>query len=195
MKKILIALAIAGFASTGAEAQTKTKACGVKDNKVCRVSPTGKGASCYKTKYASNFKVCKNENGYHVCCQAPTALNSTRTKAPVAQTTSVAAYAETDQYDATTAVATAPQSQSYPWGINSGIGASTSGSYRGYYPKAGSSRGKIKVCYVGDNVAELNKAPYQGCSTPAFDGIDKNKTKNLNVNTYTDVPPIDGRID
>ena len=51
MKKILMALAIAGIACS-AEAQTTDT-----ESVVCRKS-SGKAVSCYVTEYAENFKVC-----------------------------------------------------------------------------------------------------------------------------------------
>ena len=83
MKKILAALTIAGFAYFNANAQqSQTNACGVKQNKVCRVSANKKMTSCYKTKYAESFQVCKNEYGYYICCQTPGDNNSTYSRYP-----------------------------------------------------------------------------------------------------------------
>jgi hypothetical protein len=81
----------------------------------------------------------------------------------------------------------APQNQSYPCAAQP-LSASSFAYYRGYYPR----KGKIKVCYYGDNVAELNRNPYEGCNAPAFDGIEKNNARNLNVATPINLPPLGG---
>ncbi len=66
MKKILIALAVAGFTWCGASAQTsQISVCGVKQGKVCRQTAGNKSVMCYKTKFAENYKVCKNQYGYY----------------------------------------------------------------------------------------------------------------------------------
>jgi hypothetical protein len=227
MKNIFIALMVTALAFTGAQAQTKktacasknshliaavhtkrTSSCGRQSDAVCR--RTHGGTHCYKTKYATNFKVCKNENGYYICCEKPNWTNSTAPRTIVSRETTTTIpyvmrsttpvpyrYAEVDAAYREDAIVsrgvpiTAPQSQSYPWGTTQQAGASSATSYMGYYPR----KGKIKVCYYGDNVAELNRAPYQGCDAPAFDGIEKNKVHNLNVSNTRDLPPIDGRID
>ncbi len=67
MKKILMALGIIAVAYTGAEAQQK---CGREDKHVCRQRSDGNTVSCYETKYAQNYKVCKGDKGYYVCCGA-----------------------------------------------------------------------------------------------------------------------------
>jgi hypothetical protein len=48
-----------------------------RQKEVCRINPAGKKVSCYRTKHAYNFSVCKNEYGYYVCCQVPDWYNST----------------------------------------------------------------------------------------------------------------------
>src|SRR5438046_1468756 len=78
MKKIITALAIAGLVYSGVNAQTtQINACGVKHDKVCRRVPGKKTASCYKTQFAENFKVCKGDFGYYICCETPNYYNST----------------------------------------------------------------------------------------------------------------------
>jgi hypothetical protein len=46
-------------------------------NEVCRINPASNKISCYKTKHAYNFNVCKNEHGYYICCEAASWYNST----------------------------------------------------------------------------------------------------------------------
>jgi len=180
MKKILMALIATGLTYFSAEAQNDgRKNCEVVQSQVCR-----KGGDCYKTKYAENFKVCKNDYGYFICCETATYSNSTH---PVYMVTTEPktnymenymqneAYAQNEAVDATNESAI-PQSQSYP-----GYNIISDGSYQGYYLQKG--KGKIKACYGGDNVAELNRAPYQGCPSPQYDGQQKNMTRNLNVVT------------
>lgn len=38
------------------------------EGQVCRKGPNGQ-TSCYKTGSAQNYKVCRDANGYHTCCQ------------------------------------------------------------------------------------------------------------------------------
>jgi hypothetical protein len=78
MKRIIIAMTIAGFIYPEVKAQTaKTVVCGSKQENVCRISKDRKTVSCYKTGYAENFNVCKNNSGYFICCETPGYNNST----------------------------------------------------------------------------------------------------------------------
>jgi len=192
MKKILIALAMIGFAYSSAEAQERVS------NQVCRFS--SKGVSCYKTKYAENFKVCSDDYRYFICGETPTYSNSTnpqlavrRQRAGREDMTGYNTYASLHDNNvepsAPTAMdMTAPQSQSYP--ANTGFGMSTATSYEGYYPK----KNYIKVCYVGNNVAEENLNPYRGCPSPQSEGPAVNNARNINANNAAyDLPPVTGR--
>jgi len=193
MKKILIALSIAGFAYCGVQAQERVS------NQVCRFSKSG--SSCYKTKYAENFKVCQDDYRYFICGETPTYANSTNPQLAVLPSrrqqddlTGYNTYAalhdnNSDQSTAPTSMdMTAPQSQSYP--TNTGFGMSTSTSYEGYYPKKNS----IKVCYMGNNVAEENLNPYHGCPSPQFEGPAVNNARNINANNAAyNLPPVTGR--
>lgn len=191
MKKILAALAITGLVVSGANAQTtRINVCGVKHDKVCRQSADKKSTSCYKTEFAQNFKVCKNQHGYYICCETPDHTNSTyggvvaqdenRTVANQNQgwTSNNQNRPEVDM--------TIPQSQSYVMQSNN--------SYEGYYTDRNKNkRGRIKVCYIGDNVAANNRAPYEGCPSPQSDGPEVNNHRNMNVSNPVDLPPISGR--
>ncbi len=172
MKKILMALTMIGMAYLSADGQTKS--CGRSQDKVCRRS-SGNTVSCYKTKYAENFPVCKGRNGYYICCETPTSTNTTH---PVAtnQQSQYENYREQYQTyeEATDVVSTAPQSQSY---TNTEYGVNNSRSYEGYDPR----KGKMKVCYTGDNVAQATRAPYEGCASDQYDGPEKNRQRNVNV--------------
>ena len=117
MKKILTALAIVGMTYSSAIAQSsQINVCGVKQNKVCVVSKDRKTTSCYKTKFAENFQVCKNENGYYICCETPGDNNSTFSRYLVHKYTN--SEGEQYQYSSFTgsgkaANMTVPQNQSY----------------------------------------------------------------------------------
>jgi hypothetical protein len=190
MKKILVALAMIGFAYSSAEAQERVS------NQVCRFS--NKGVSCYKTQYAENFKVCQDNYRYFICGETPTYANSTHPALPVLplRTEDMTGYntyaALHDNYTEPNAAPamdmTAPQSQSYP--ANTGFGMSTATSYEGYYPK----KNYIKVCYAGNNVAEENLNPYRGCPSPQSEGPAVNNSRNINANNAAyDLPPVTGR--
>src|SRR4051812_5332282 len=115
MKKILILLAIAGLVNYSADAQTtRINACGVNKGKVCRLSPNKRNASCYKTKFAENFKVCKGGDGYFICCESPGKFNSTFQEMPVVRTRRPyqPEYASNKRNDAEVDMSI-PQSQSY----------------------------------------------------------------------------------
>ena len=196
MRKILTALTIVGLTYFSANAQTVQKVCGSNSNKVCRFS--SKGRSCYATRYAENFKVCKNNHGYFICCESLEKYNSTHPQFAVAATqdNSDEQYKYQDNgYNNSTAANTgqtpqdmiAPQSQSYP-SANMVFGMSTANTYEGYYPK----KDEIKVCYSGDNVGEDNRMPYQGCPSPQYDGPERNAGRNINANSPKDLPPING---
>lgn len=171
-----------GLTYSATQAQSREKDyCGVSHGQVCKGSHKI-GYHCYKTRYAQNFKVCKNDNGYFICCETPNRRNSTH---PLG-------YARINTLEQNT-VSTEPII------VNPGVAyapgdtiVERSGSYTGYY----TGKGHIKVCYGGDNVAELNRAPYQGCPSPAFDGPAENNYRNMNVATPdVNAPqaPIQGR--
>ncbi|MCD6010145.1 MAG: hypothetical protein K0Q79_7 [Flavipsychrobacter sp.] len=190
MKKLLTALMITGFAYYGANAQTeRISPCGVKHNQVCRNAPGKKAAACYKTKFAENYKVCKGDAGYYICCETPTATNSTYAKTEAAMRNAKVAVVQRnndDEYVHTNSQVvdmSIPQSQSYIM--------QSSSSYQGYYPK--NKRGRIKVCYVGDNVAANTRAPYEGCPSPQSEGPEVNNQRNLNVANPMPMPPLQGR--
>ena len=178
----MMALAIGGFTFLSAEAQAQNK-------EVCRISKH-KGSSCYSTKYAENFKVCKSNRGYLICGETPTRYNST-IKGNEQMAYQSMAYEQDTRQDMQDAPATngtpdvmiAPQSQSYPaYNINSAT------SYEGYFP----TKHYIKVSY--DNVAEDNRAPYEGLPSPQYDGPQKNAERNINANNpNANLGPITGR--
>jgi hypothetical protein len=189
MKKILIALIVAGCSYLSAEAQKAPVACGKSSGKVCKTT-AGKGSYCYKTPYAQNFAVCKGHYGYFICCETPNAYNTTNPRMAIANaraTDGMVAYYEPQNYQRQAARdMSVPQSQSYPTNFS----INNSGSYLGYYPR----KNHIKVCYAGDNVAEQNRAAYEGCATPAYDGPEKNKERNVNEsNANANLAPITGR--
>ncbi len=172
MKKILIALALSGFVYCGAQAQADGKKnCGTTNDKVCTKS--GNNVSCYKTKYAENFKVCKNDRGYFICCETPDYYNATHTA-----NTAVTTNEYRDDYNNQQQAANqdidmrAPVSQSYLE-----YSQNASASYEGYY----NPKGKMKVCYGGNNVAKLTRNPWEGCPSPENDGTDKNIQRNPNA--------------
>lgn len=182
MKKILMALAMTGFAYFSAEAQTTQVACEKSQDKVCR--KTKDGVSCYKTKYAENFPVCKGAYGYFICCEAPNTTNSTFPEIMVNGLVSYKSQSSSSYVMQSTTQGEepnndmnnemiAPQSQSYP-----AYSANSATTYEGYYPKH-----YIKVCSNTDNVAEANRAPYKGCPAPAYDGPEKNMQRNVNVSS------------
>ena len=75
MKKMMMVLGAILFAYCGATAQEQRHNCGTDEKVVCRKSADG--VSCYQTTYAKNYKVCKGENGYYICCdpnKTPTAF-------------------------------------------------------------------------------------------------------------------------
>lgn len=192
MKKILIALVMTGFAYCGAEAQTIQVACERSQNKVCRMSKNG--VSCYQTKYAENFPVCKGDYGYFICCETPNNTNSTIPEIveigliPYRSQNTTYAYVmhsmtrDEEQNSSNNAVneMIAPQSQSYPE-----YSANAATTWDGYYPKH-----YIKACSNSDNVAEENRAAYNGCPTPAYDGPAKNMYRNMNVSNPNENYPL-----
>jgi hypothetical protein len=188
MKQILIALTMVGFAYCSANAQERVS------NQVCRFSKNG--VSCYKTKYAENFKVCQDDFRYYICGETPTYANSThpalplrpyRTKDNITGADNTYAYLHDNDVQPVAPTAmdmTAPQSQSYP--ANTGFGMSTATSYEGYYPK----KNYIKVCYVGNNVAEENLNPYRGCASPMNEAHKENNPRKKNEKNQPKKMPV-----
>lgn len=175
MNKILMALIIGGFTYFSAEAQTDGyKRCETVQNEVCR-----KGHSCYPTKYAENFTVCKNDRGYYICCETPGHYNTAYPAVSVITANQYEGYYQQDENNVQNENMNVimenrtPESQSYP-GYNI-----ISGQNGGYYLQ----KGKMKPCYVGDNVAEQNRNPYHACPSPQYDGPEKSKARNINIVT------------
>jgi hypothetical protein len=202
MKKILMVLSLVTIISN-AEAQQKcTCPPGVKHTHKHTASVShnqGKTGD----RFAQNFKVCKDPYGYKICGQRRNGYNSTAVVIPQQQTpqsnirnyNSYTWLQDKDRYDNTPAEDNqntnsqlAPESQSYPTSFT----INKTGSYSGYYPK----KSNIKVGY--DN----GTAPYEGEPSPQYDGPDKNKARNLKVNSpeqnSTDpsmtLPPPSGTI-
>jgi hypothetical protein len=185
MKKILVALVMTGLAYSGANAQSsKVKACGVKNEQVCRVSKDNKAVSCYKTKYAENFKVCKGDHGYTICCETPGLYNSTHynytANNAVSKETEEYQYPATGNYNTVVDMAV-PQNQSY---VNTTYSL---------YSDSYTQKSEKKACYTGNNVAASNRAPYEGCPSPQSEGPEVNKQRNLNVSNPANMPPLAGQ--
>ena len=196
MKKILMALVMISGSFISANAQT---------NCSC---PTVKRTVHHKTtrhaNYAQNFKVCKNQYGYHICGEVSTCYNSTycipgvNAGGPMLATNKAyndddAAIAYQPSYETANtyygnmpapAAAVAPQSQSYP--------AKTD--LRQTY--VSNDQDRVIVAY--DN----GTAPYEGLPSPQDDGPGKNKTRNLNENSPSQntqnpelrLPPASGNV-
>jgi hypothetical protein len=117
MKKLALLLAFVGFCVTGALAQNKKSdvACGKSSGKVCKAT-TKKGKYCYKTPYAQNFDICKNNRGYYVCCQTPNEFNSSFSQA-VLEEEAPYRQSSANEWQAPQPIPVsmvAPHSQSYP---------------------------------------------------------------------------------
>lgn len=69
MKAIMLFLAIGCSILTNAQTNT----CGKNTGMVCK--HYGNTSACYQTPYAENYKVCKNDAGYFICCD-PTHIYS-----------------------------------------------------------------------------------------------------------------------
>lgn len=157
-----MALMIIGIAYANAEGRVRIvkNRCGTSEGKVCRGSEVT-GYSCYKTNFAQNYQVCRNDQGYFICCEKPKYVVTTQLELP----------------------AVAPEeNQSYPGNEDldhKQQDVKSEGSYEGYYPKTSNT----KNCYAGNNAAKLNRAPYKGCSSPQSEGSEKNKERNINVST------------
>lgn len=173
MKRLMMALALKGCAMMSATAQTHTPAsCGVQQNKVCKVT-NANGAYCYSTPYAQNYQVCKDREGYYICCLPKT--DATRTK-PVYLPEPATAWDDagrdySNEYAPLPPQPLVPQSQSYPAATTVPAGGNPTENRKGY----------LKLCYGGNNAAELNRAPYQGCNSPQYDGPAANRQRNVNV--------------
>ena len=71
MKKIMIALALAGFVYSGVEAQTKTETKYINECKLVKkrvVAKKNVRTQKPATGLASKYQVCREEGGYYVCC-------------------------------------------------------------------------------------------------------------------------------
>ena len=181
MKKIML-MALAGFTFFSAEARNHTST-------GCKVVKSDKASMKHHDKYAENFKVCKNDAGYHICGEEVSNLNATK---PVHYMPSAPQHMTYNQgMDVQPMPATdpnamlAPQSQSYP----SAYAVNETAAYESFAPK----KHFMTVSY-NENVAEENRAPYEGLPSPQYDGPAKNAQRNLNEsNPNANLAPITGR--
>lgn len=201
MNKILMALAITVCTGYSAEAQ---KCC------VCAAPAKGKvvyhkhiAAASQKNKFDQNFKVCKDAYGYKICGESRNGYNNTpivhQPAAPGSNVRNYDSYSQvedrrylneaTDEQSTAQQPILAPEPQSYP---PASINMTSSASYMGYYPK------KSKIIVTYDN----GTAPYEAEPSPQYDGPEKNKARNLKVNSPEQVsgdpsislPPPSGEI-
>lgn len=120
MSKMIIALALAGFTFLSAEAQDKRCVCTTSHKTTHKHAVVTPNAN--RNNYAQNFKVCRDNYGYHICGQTPTFTNSTRRPYYPSQyrkETELAAYygnthGEARELAYTPQSMIAPQGQSYP---------------------------------------------------------------------------------
>jgi hypothetical protein len=162
MKKIMIALILAGMAYSAADAQEVKQ--------VCRKTANN-STSCYKTKYAQNFPICKTDFGYAVCDEPRTYSNSTHSAVPVVMNEGDLQMPpfEARQEAAEAMQPQTPRSQSFPE-----YNDQETVPYGANYDESIRSS---QYCYFGDNVAELNRNPYKGCPAPAYDGTEAAKRR------------------
>ncbi len=77
MIKILVVITSLICISEGLNGQTTNKGLQAENKTlVCKPVQGKSDVSCYKTNYAENFKVYKNENGYYICSGIPEYLDS-----------------------------------------------------------------------------------------------------------------------
>lgn len=78
MKKILGLLVAVSCSCFCVNAQSTTNnGLAGKQTQVCKSGQGKNEVSCYNTKYAENFRVCKSEDGYYICSETPGYYNST----------------------------------------------------------------------------------------------------------------------
>jgi len=141
MKKIIIALMLAGLAYGSANAQANSK-------------------------FAKNYRVCKNSKGNYICSEHPNWTNDTYSGKKT--------MASEKKNPCDDLLAT-------PNGMNK------VSSYTGYYPQQGYRQHNIIVTY------DYGRAPYEGLPSPQYDGPQKNEQRNLNYNQNSiDLPPSNG---
>lgn len=196
MKKLFIAAGLMSMICTAAVAQKKC-VCPPKTNDKNKTTYTQTGVEVGGQK-AENFKVCKDKKGYSICGQSKTKHNTTATSYNK-NTTYVApqryphrndvAYNEYHYVQSNTNN-DAPHSQSYPEHANVASFLNYSNSYD--YDR--------KSNIVLDDGTTNATAPYEGESSPQYDGAARNKQRNLKVNSPEQnstspqfaLPPSDG---
>lgn len=190
MKKMVLVSAMNGFMCCFATAQTMPPGAVNSPVKVCTPSSGKNSTSCYLTRYAENYRVCRNNNGYFICGGITgTAGNAYPSfTEPGVKPYDMPAYdlkiaPSSEGSQQTPAEMRAPQSQSYPGNTNTVVGIG----------KLYNGRSYVRVCNQADNVAASNRLPYQGCPSPQDDGPDKNNARNINESNPINQPPLTGR--
>ncbi len=124
------------------------------------------------SQYAKNYQVCKGTGKYHICKpgEEPTTGGMTTTTAnqgPAMRSTTVTpsgVVATTSTQTAMEQPAVAPQQQSIPYEDNSDV-----------------TLAPYTVTGRKDTGINNANAPYHGKNSPQYDGVEKNKARNLNI--------------
>lgn len=135
--------------------------------------------------YDKNYKVCNDNGTYHICGEDPNseaALGANSNAQQAAKTTTfypngVVTTTSTQTYPAQPAVA--PVSQSLE----------TEKTYTGNYPN---QLPNVVVKGRADTINNAN-APYHGKNSPQYDGLEKNKLRNLNTPPQSPNASFDGK--
>lgn len=137
--------------------------------------------------YAKNYKVCKGNGDYHICNETPTVMNSvpagTAQPAPTANKRSVSS---TTVYP--NGAVTTTSTQTYPTAVTN----ETQSTYFGNYPD---QQNLSPVTVTGKRDTGINNAnaPYHGKNSPQYDGVEKNKVRNLNTPPQSPNATFDGK--
>lgn len=144
--------------------------------------------------YAENYSVCKGNGDYHICNESPNSLNSVKTK-------TVKRTSNTPQ--------PRPITKTTEISPNGVIAVSSTQTYTGNYPNEQQNQvGDVPqnqslimtdntlepVIVVGrrDSINNAN-APYHGKNSPQYDGVERNKARNLNTPPQSPNATFDGK--
>lgn len=136
------------------------------------------------SEYAKNYQVCKGSGKYHICKpgETPTAGGLTTTTAnqgPAMRSTTVTSsgvIATTSTQTAMEQPVVAPQQQSIPYEDNSDV-----------------TLAPYTVTRRKDTGINNANAPYHGKNSPQYDGVEKNKARNLNTPPQSPNATFDGK--
>ena len=218
MKQMMMALVILGCSCASAEAQT-TKTPQLKNPVAKNNTITVNNGKTCKVTYGQNYKVCRSEDGdYYTCGTRPSTMTCTDPETGTHYTTTGNNDAEwtsvqhTSAYSAYTGKGKAQRRQPdvktttiWPSGVVTTTSTKTYTAQPAIAPESqsvetertftGNYPNQLQPVIIKGRADSINNAnaPYHGKNSPQYDGVEKNKLRNLNTPPQSPNATFDGK--